>query len=246
MEAINQMIEIVSEVLLSLIGNVVFYAFIGAIIGILLSVMFIRNAKKNAWMERSNSFWTLLAKTSYVFMPLAFVITGLLQGGIWGAHSTADRLIEDSTRPVIEYAAAYLPEIQSFVNGYVIPEGSTEREIIERYNEVNGNNQGTFMNNFNTWVLTAGLSVLPKVGDFADPIVRLKSINPLHLKSADFELIPLTMKGVITMYMFPVYWMFLLPFLTYLGVVLTECILYRFIFKSLLQKQVSYPNYQIA
>jgi hypothetical protein len=246
MEAINQMIEIVSGVLLSLIGNVVLFAIIGAIIGIVLSVMFIRKAKKNGWMDRSNSFWTFLAKTSYVLMPLALVITGLLQGGIWGAHSTADGLIEESTRPVIEYATAYLPELQSFVNGYVLPEGSSEREIIERYNEVNGLDQGTFMNNFNTWVLTAGLSILPKVGDFADPIVRLKTINPLQLKSADFELIPLTMKGVVTMYMFPVYWMFLLPFLTYLGVVVAECILYHYFLKSLFQSELTYANYQMA
>lgn len=246
MEAINQMIEIVSGVLLSLIGNVVLFAFIGAIIGIVLSVVFIRKAKKNGWMERSNSFWTFLAKTAYVLMPLAFVVTGLLQGGIWGAHSTADGLIEDSTRPVIDYATVYLPEIQSFVNGYVLPEGSSEREIIERYNELNGQNQGTFMGSFNTWVLTAGISILPTVGDFTDPIMILKNTNPLQLKRADFELIPSTLKGVVTMYMFPVYWMFLVPFLTYLGAVLAECILYHFFFKSLFQTETTYGSYQIA
>lgn len=248
MQALNQMLDIVSGIFFNLLGNVIFYAFIGGIIGIVLAVFFLKYARRQQWMERSNGFWSFLAKTSFFLMPMALFLTGVVQGGIWGAHCTASDLIDEATRPVIEYASVYIPQVQNFVDNYVLPAGSSERDIVAAYNDVvNQNESGFLMQQFNTVLLGAFLESMPSASsDFVDPIQKLGEINLLSLKPTDLEIIPSSMKAFTSFYLAPVYWACFLPFLIYTLAVFIEAMFYHKLLRGQAATVNSYSNIQFA
>ena len=242
MEPINAYIESFGEAFSQLVLNTFFYSFLGGILGLAIGLFFIRWAKKKNLFIRNNPIWSFIAKSNYVLLPIALTLFGLTQGGVYGAHHTANKWIDQTTSPVIDYAEQYIPHMQQFCNTYILsnPNGTLEEAVIAYNPQATSGMTGSVVTTFHTMMLGAFLDIATPVGAEAiEPLVLISQIDIHKLDRKVFEIIPASMK-VYSGYQFGFFYIaFFVPFGYYLLFLIAERILFRVFGKAVAAPQLS-------
>ncbi len=236
METTNTVLTDLANLASDLLSNVFFYGLFGAIFGLILGIFIVRKCSKKGLFNRSNGLWSFLVKLNYVLLPLALLLVGLTQGGIYGAHDTAGQWIKQTTDPIIDYAEGYLPELQSFCNTHLHDRGAKHASV-EDIVKAQSAHQSSGMKkqvvtSFNTFLVGGFLDVTTGRGDVAEPLVILSQIDTKNLDRNVFELVPASMRSVCSFYFAAVYWTFFAPFGTYFLIVIGEALFFRMISKG--------------
>jgi len=230
METINAYIEGFSQAVSLLILNTVFYSCLGGVAGLIFGVLIIRWARKKRIFIRNNSIWTFLAKSNYILLPLSLSLLGITQGGIYGVHTTANGWIDQTSRPIIDYAEQYIPSMQQFCNAYILDNpGGTIKEAVRAHNpKASSGMTGKAAITFNTMMLGAFLDITTPVGAEAiEPVALISQIDIHKLDRKIFEVIPASMK-VYSGYHFGLFYVtFFIPFGYYFLFLISEFILYK-------------------
>ncbi len=234
MESINAVINDIASLVGDLLGNVLLYGISGAVLGLVIGIYLVKRFGQQGLFNRSNPFWTFIAKCNYVLLPLALLITGLTQGGIYGAHHTAEVWIEQTTTPIVDYAENYLPQLQTFCNKHLVS-GNAQQATIEDIVVAQNPRQaegisGSMLTSFNVFLVGGFLDLAtPTSGAVAEPLVLMSQVDLQRLDRKVFEVLPASMRAVCSFYFAGVYWVFFFPFLCYFLVVAGEIFLYRLV-----------------
>ncbi len=235
METINAYIQDFAYIISDLLSSIFLYGLGGGIMGFIIGCMIIRRAKKRGTFHRSNALWSFVAKCNYLVLPLAFLTMGVTQGGIYGAHNTAEGWIEQTTTPIIDYAENYLPQMQSFCNTHILDKSnaSLEDAVIASNPSAASGMKGSIMTSFNVLLLGSFLDVVsPTGGEIAEPLVLLSQINLAKLDRNTFEILPASMRAATSFYFAGFYWAFFVPFGMYFLIMVSEIILFKLLTKT--------------
>ena len=235
METINSHLTDIANLISGLIGSIFLNGLIGAVLGLVIGIIAIVKCRKMGVFNRTNGLWSFVAKCNYVLLPIALLLIGMTQGGIYGAHNTAEEWIEKTTTPIIDYAESYLPQLQSFVNQNILNEpgsvGSIKEAVIAHNPSAANGLKGSVMTSFNVFLLSSFLDVAsPKTtGEMAEPLILLSQVDLRKLDRNVFEILPAGMRAATSFYFAGIYWVCFAPFGMYLLVMLSEIALFRFI-----------------
>lgn len=245
MENLNSMLASIETLTIQLLGNILFYSLLGVALSILTSIFIIKYCKRNGTFNRSNGLWSFVAKCNYIILPISLLLVGITQGGIYGAHTTAEEWIEGTTDPITEYAETYLPTLQHFVNS-TIPNPSTvslEDAITTHQQSQTGSTYNSVYTQFQISMVGGFLDIVsPTGGDIAEPLVLLSQIDIHRLDRNVFELLPSSMRTVCSIWFAPFYWALLSPFCMYLLVAIGEILFFRMVAGEKGHKQESSRN----
>lgn len=236
METFNAYLQDFAYIISDLLSSIFLHGFGGGIIGLIIGIIIVRKARKKGVFNRSNSLWSFVAKCNYVLLPVALLIVGITQGGIYGAHDTAEEWIEQTTTPIIDYAENYLPQMQAFCDTHVLGKSNNgmtiEEAVIAQNPDAARGMKGSIMTSFNVLLLGSFLDVVsPTGGEIAEPLILLSQINLEKLDRNAFEILPASMRAATSFYFAGFYWTFFAPFGMYFLIMIAEIALFRFISK---------------
>lgn len=237
METLNLLLNEIGNLSTSLLLTTVFYAMIGGIIGLVISIYTLRKASKKGWLDRSNSLWSFVAKLNYILLPVVLVLIGISQGGIWGAHTTAEKWIDEATTPIIDYLEVYVPEMQQFCDNYVLnqPIGQTKvtvGDLVTLQEKKSNTSSGYVLRQVKIQGLTALLNFAGPLGDMVDPIDKISKIDITDLNRSSFDVFPSSLKAANSYYFGYFYLTCLAPFGTYFMIAIGELVLFFLLGRS--------------
>ena len=96
--SVGQLIEIVSDSFLSIVGSIFFYAIIGFVLAIIVMIVIARKR----WAKRENGFWNFLTIFHHLAFLLAFMITMPLVGGVRAVHSMTNDITHNYLKSTVE------------------------------------------------------------------------------------------------------------------------------------------------
>ncbi len=236
MDTFNWLFENLLFTVNSAITNFFLYGFLASMIGLVLGIVLIKKGRKRNLFLRSNGLWTFLAKLNYIALPVAFMVYFGFIGGIYGVHTSVETYIDDATTPIINYATTFLPEFQQFVehnpNQYASIDQALEAFEKQPSNSRSRQQAEASFGGMNVMIVEGFLEAIGKRADIAAPVIAISQVDPNNIKRSDLELIPLSVKSVLSYWLIPIYWAVCVPFFSFMFIVLAEIYLYRNFFKS--------------
>lgn len=94
---VSNLLPYIGQLLLSAIGWIVLFTFIGGIIGLVL----VWKIGRAQLLRRHHWLWNVCAKVSYVVILLGMPLTGAALGMVYGAHRQIQPVLEQEVRPVL-------------------------------------------------------------------------------------------------------------------------------------------------
>ncbi len=100
---LNKITQYLADLFFALLTYGVSFGLLGLFLGITLVII----GSKSGYFRRPNGLWKVLAAINYVYIPLVLASMGAFWGTIYGAHSSANQLIENNAKPLAEYGGIY-------------------------------------------------------------------------------------------------------------------------------------------
>jgi hypothetical protein len=100
---LNKITQYLADLFFALLTYGVSFGLLGLFLGITLVII----AGKSGVFRRPSGLWKVLAAINYVYIPLVLASMGAFWGTIYGAHSSANQLIENNAKPLAEYGGIY-------------------------------------------------------------------------------------------------------------------------------------------
>lgn len=235
METLNWLITAIKNEVLhaawAVISNCFFYALIGLIAGG-ISVWI---AGQLGAFRRSSGFWSVIAGLNYLFIPLLFTVFGGAMGFVQGAYSTAERFIDKTTKPLVNYGERYMARLQQSLAQ--IPAAQSKNMSVEQAMDfllvqesklTPGSYSYMAASKINKTVLNYALDGLkiPKVM-CNNPLILNRQLKTKTMKISLFTALPMALHeacDAFFWYQFRIVWLFFQPFFL---IPIAEFLLYR-------------------
>ena len=201
--------------LLGALWKVLAVGFVFALLGLAAGVAGVVVCARAGMLRRELRVWGWVAKLHYVYVPLVLMGAAGSLGCVLGAHRVTRGWIDQSAAPVVAYAQAYLPELQTSINqsvGLRRGEGVTveqlaAREMSRKLSEERDFHplvrRGTYY--LNLAIVHYAVNQVEPPREAKEAVKAARRLDVSNIDPRAFELLPRTLKGTANSFFFAVY-----------------------------------------
>lgn len=193
------MIAEYTQLILSGLKSSIFYAFLGALIGLLIVILL----NKLGYLKREHSFLKVITKLYYVIFPIVFFFFFWFTGSLWQTkmqvEETVDTVLEAIKMDIAPSFEAFLNQkLQEYI---AVDELPPNEEIVQFFLNENTEYLGT--NIFN-YVLKSGLNLLLEtvIGTGMDRVKAIEGAS-VSILGPPFEVLKMQLHTLINRYAVP-------------------------------------------